>query len=132
MSELRKDSSGGSVAAQADMDVWQGELSALEVKAYITAEAADIDALVTSGDIEIEAESGTSVKITFDEDATGDKASTLKMLASHLSRRGSRVAAPAPEDPEDPPLPAPAEWTATVGDAKSWVSRCQSYFGLWE
>ena len=131
MSELRKDSSGGSVAAQADMDVWQGELSAEDVEAYIAAEASDVNALVTSGDIEIEAESGISVKIIFDEDATGDKASTLKMLASHLTRRGNRVSPPAPEAPEDPPLPAPAEWITTVGDAKSWASRCQSYFGLW-
>ena len=132
MSELRKDASGGSVAAQADVDAFQGDLSAGEVLALIEAEAPDIDALVDSGDISIDGGAGAQVIITFKESATGQKASTVKLLASHLHRHAQRADIPEPGDPpEDPPLAAPAEWTLKASDARSWVSRMQSFLNLW-
>jgi len=122
MSELRKDASGGLVAQQEDMDAWQSALSAEDVEAHIAAEASDIDAYVASGDINVTAASGTVVNVVFNEDATGDKAAALKVLAFHLQRNGARAAVPEPgEEPEDPPLGAPASWAIEAEGAKQWA-----------
>jgi len=111
---------GAAAANQAEVDIYQGELSQAEVDTWITNNTAGIAALITAGDLTITADEGDTVKITFNEAAIGDRAIILKLLALDTRRLNSVR-----------PDAQVAEWTLPKTEAKSWAQNAQSALALW-
>ena len=111
---------GAAAANQAEVDIYQGELSQAEVDAWITNNAPGIAALISAGDLTITADEGDVVKLTFNEAATGDRSELLHQLALDTRRLNS-------VRPDD----QVAEWTLPKTEAKSWAQNAQSALALW-
>ena len=111
---------GAAAANQAEVDIYQGELSQAEVDAWITNNAPGIAALISAGDLTITADEGDVVKLTFDEAATNDRAIILKLLALDSKRLNS-------VRPDD----QVAEWTLPKVEAKSWAQNAENARALW-
>ena len=112
---------GSTPAGQDDLNAAQTTLTQAEVDDWIENNAASLEAFIQAGNITISpGPSAGTVRIDFDDQATGVTAKALK-VAAQLTQKWDAVR----------PDPGEAQWILSTEYAKSWAAEIQTALDLW-